>query len=115
MRPVLLAFALLGCAHGDLMRGRASTTPLPSDGASAHLHGEHGARAHAQTDRGMTAPRDAPTLHLRISHNVTATPRLSFDPEIDKRVLRRLRERGDTPLYLPASLTDLSLDDVTWR
>ncbi|MFO0628834.1 MAG: hypothetical protein U0325_24885 [Polyangiales bacterium] len=115
MRPLLLAVALLGCAHNDLLRGNTSPTPLPADGASAHLHGEHGARAHAHPDRVMTAPLEAPSLHLRVSHVVAATPRLSLDPAIDKRVMRRLRERGDAPLHLPVSLTDLSLDDVTGR
>jgi hypothetical protein len=115
MRPVLLAVTLFGCAHGELLGGRASPTPLPSDGASAHLHGEHGARAHAHPERVMTASPEAPSLHLRVSHGVTATPRLSLDLATDKRVLRRLRERGDTPLLLPASLTDLSLDDANGR
>lgn len=110
MRPVLLALALLGCAHADLLRGGGAPSPLPADGASAALHREHGARAPDATERVLPAPVDAPMLHLRVSHRVTATPRLTLDPAVDKRVLRRLREPDASTLRLSPALIDLALD-----
>jgi|JI10StandDraft_1071094.scaffolds.fasta_scaffold776277_2 hypothetical protein len=115
MRHVLLALTLLGCAHPGLLRARAASAPLPADGPSANLHGEHGARAAAHPERAMATSPEAPSLQIRFSHRVTATPRLTFDPAIDKRVLRRLREPSTAPLNLPEALTDLSLDDASTR
>lgn len=112
MRPVLLALVLLGCAHADLRSTRATPTPLPSDSSSANLQGEHGSRAHPRPEQAMAAAIPSSQLHLRVTLPVSATLRLTHDPTADKRVLRRLRESAESPLRLPATLTDLSLEGL---